>query len=100
MNEVKEKEEKAPLTDMEHVRDAMKVLVILEKMVKEMGGWVCSKITTKPTKYEVREGGKAIGISLKLFFKPHLLREYIEQHPAPEEITGDTEAKSTPLFRW
>jgi hypothetical protein len=100
MNEENDKEEKVPRTGMEHVRNAMQALVILEKLVKEMGGWVYPKITTKPSKYELQEGGKAIGVSLKLFFTPRLLCEYIEQHPLPEEITGDIKAKTTPLFGW
>jgi hypothetical protein len=86
MNEEKDKEEKAPLTNMEHLRNAMQALVILEKAVKEMGGCVHAKITTEPSKYELKEGGRAIGVSLKLFFTPRLLCEYIEQHPLPEEI--------------
>jgi hypothetical protein len=37
---------------------------------------------------------------VELFFSPRLLHEYIAQHPGPEEITGETKARTTPLFGW
>ncbi|MDR2783806.1 MAG: hypothetical protein LBB48_08235 [Treponema sp.] len=81
MNEKNEGED-TPLTNTEHARNAMRALVILEKTANKMGGHIRPKITTKPSKYEIEGDGKAISVSLKLFFNPRLLREYIEQYPS------------------
>jgi hypothetical protein len=80
-----DKEKESHLTDMGYVKTAMQALEILEKTVREMGGYISSKIATKPSKYETKEGGRAITVSLKLIFIPSRLREYIAQHPVPEE---------------
>jgi hypothetical protein len=88
LNAEKGKEEKAPLTNMGYVRNAMRALEILEKTVNEMGGWIRPIVATKPSRYKTEDGVPVISVSLKLFFKPRLLCEYIEQHP-PQ--AGDSE---------
>jgi hypothetical protein len=66
----------------------MQALKLVQRTLYEMGGAIISDFKIKEADCSDQEGVRGLSISVELFFSPRRLREYIAQHPVPEECNG------------